>query len=72
MNISVTAGDLATQCLELGLLDEVWMDLAPVLLGSGVPFFGPLTNAPVLLDGPDRVVQGARVTHLQRYTVRRS
>jgi dihydrofolate reductase len=71
LNINVTAGALATQCLELGLLDEVWMDLAPVLIGGGVPFFGALTKAPLLLDGPDLVVQGARVTHL-RYTVRRS
>jgi dihydrofolate reductase len=71
LNISVTAGTLATQCLELGLLDEVWMDLAPVILGGGVPFFGPLATAPLLLDGPDLVVQGARVTHL-RYTVRRT
>jgi dihydrofolate reductase len=71
LDISVTAGALATQCLELGLLDEVWMDLAPVLLGGGIPFFGPLTTAPRLLDGPDLVVPGARVTHL-RYTVRRT
>jgi len=28
------------------------MDLAPVLLSGGVPFFGPLTKAPLLLDGP--------------------
>jgi len=66
----VTAGNLASQCLELGLIDELWFDLVPVLLGGGVPFFDPLTNAPILLDGPDLVVQGARVTHL-RYIIRR-
>jgi dihydrofolate reductase len=69
-NVCVTAGNLASQCLELGLIDELWFDLVPVLLGGGVPFFDPLTNAPILLDGPDLVVQGARVTHL-RYIIRR-
>ena len=71
LNVSVTAGKLASQCLELGLLDEVWIDLVPVLLGSGVRFFDELKAAPILLDGPDLLVEGSRVTHL-RYQVRRS
>ena len=33
------------------------MDLAPVLLGEGIRFFGDLANAPLLLDDPE-VVQG--------------
>jgi dihydrofolate reductase len=69
-NVCVTPGQMASQCLELGLLDEVSIDLVPVLLGSGVPFLGQLASAPILLDGPDLVVEGSRVTHL-RYTVRR-
>jgi dihydrofolate reductase len=68
-NVGVTAGKLASQCLELGLLDEIWFDLVPVVLGGGVPFFDNLNAAPVLLDGPS-IVDGARVTHL-RYLVRR-
>jgi dihydrofolate reductase len=71
LNVIVTAGKLGSQCLELGLLDGLWLDLVPVLLGDGVPFFEHLKAAPILLDGPHEVVQGARVTHL-RYTVRRS
>jgi len=71
LNVSVTAGKIASQCLELGLLDEIWIDLVPVLLGSGVRFFDELTAAPILLDGPDLLVEGSRVTHL-RYQVRRS
>ena len=51
----------------LGLLDEIWVDLAPVLLGSGTPFFGQLANAPVELEGPE-IVEGKDVTHL-RFTV---
>jgi dihydrofolate reductase len=37
-NVEVTPGKITSQCLELGLLDEVSIDLVPVLLGSGVPF----------------------------------
>jgi dihydrofolate reductase len=69
-NVVVTPGKITSQCLELGLLDEVSIDLVPVLLGSGVPFFEQLKAAPILLDGPSLVVQGERVTHL-RYTIRR-
>jgi dihydrofolate reductase len=71
LNVGVTAGKVASQCLELGLIDEIWIDLVPVLLGSGVPFFEELKAAPILLDGPDLLVEGSRVTHL-RYQVRRS
>ncbi|GAB4586461.1 dihydrofolate reductase family protein [Nocardia sp. IFM 10818] len=66
-NIAVNGGTIARQCLEAGLLDELWVDLAPVLLGDGVPLLGHLDNAPVLLDGPE-IVPGNRVTHL-RYRV---
>ena len=71
LNVDVTAGKLASQCLELGLIDELWFDLVPVLLGSGIPFFDELKAAPILLEGPDLIVEGFRVTHL-RYQVRRS
>jgi hypothetical protein len=36
-NVEVTPGKITSQCLELRLLDEVSIDLVPVLLGSGVP-----------------------------------
>lgn len=68
-DVVVNAGSIASQCLELGLLDEVWLDLVPVLLGGGVPFFEPGHGGPVTLEDPE-VVPGTRVTHL-RYLVRR-
>ena len=71
LDVGVTAGKVASQCLELGLIDEIWIDLVPLLLGSGVPFFEELKAAPILLDGPNLLVEGSRVTHL-RYQVRRS
>jgi len=69
-DVNVSSGKISSQCLELGLLDEITLDLVPVLLGDGVPLFEHLGNAPILLDGPTMVVQGERVTHL-RYTARR-
>jgi hypothetical protein len=62
-------GTIASQCLNAGLLDEIWVDLVPVLLGGGTPFFDQLKVAPVELEGPTSVVQGTDVTHL-RYRVR--
>jgi dihydrofolate reductase len=67
--VGVNGGTIASQCLNAGLLDEVWVDLVPVLLGGGTPFFDQLKAAPVELEGPVSVVQGSDVTHL-RYRVR--
>jgi dihydrofolate reductase len=66
--VAVNGGQIARQCLEAGLLDEIWVDLAPVLLGGGRPFFDQVAGAPYALDGPVSVVEGDRVTHL-RYRV---
>jgi dihydrofolate reductase len=68
--VGVNGGQIARQCLEAGLLDEIWVDLAPVLLGGGRPFFDAVGGAPYALEGPLAVVQGDRVTHL-RYRVRK-
>jgi dihydrofolate reductase len=69
-NVGLNGGQIASQALNAGLLDEVWIDLVPVLLGAGTPFFSQLGVAPVDLDGPLSITEGNRVTHL-RYEVRR-
>jgi dihydrofolate reductase len=61
--IGVAGPNIAQQCLDLGLLDEIRVELAPVILGAGVPFFANLARTPVLLGNP-AVVEGDRVTHL--------
>lgn len=68
--VGVNGGTIARQCLDAGLLDEIRVDLVPVLLGGGTPFFGQLAGAPVELEGPLSVGDDAGVTHL-RYRVRK-
>ncbi len=67
--VGVAGPNIAQQCLDSGLLDEIRVELAPVVLGEGIPLFANLTRTPVLLDNPT-VVEGDRVTHLI-YTVQR-
>ncbi len=61
--VEVAAGDVGGQMLAAGLVDEVRMDVAPVVLGSGKRFFGSV-DTPQLLEDPDVVIQGNRVLHL--------
>jgi dihydrofolate reductase len=64
-DVTVTGGTIARQCLDLGLLDEVAVDLVPVVMGEGNrPFFGRLSSSDVLLGNPTTCIQGDRVTHL--------
>jgi dihydrofolate reductase len=69
-DVSITPGNIAGQAFRAGLIDEVRIDLVPVVLGAGVRFFGDYAGSPFLLDDP-QVVQGDRVTHLH-YRVRKS
>jgi dihydrofolate reductase len=39
-DVGIFGGSLTQQCLEAGLLDEIVLHIAPVLLGSGVRLFG--------------------------------
>jgi dihydrofolate reductase len=66
--VAVNGGTMARQALEAGLIDELWVDLVPVLLGGGTPLFDHV-KGPVSLEGPVSVVEGRNVTHL-RYRVR--
>lgn len=65
--VCVTAGDVGGQAFSAGLVDEVAMDVVPVVMGEGKRFFGGHPGT-VLLGDPDMVVQGDRVLHLH-YTV---
>ena len=67
--VGVAAGDVGGQALALGLVDEVAMDVVPVVFGSGKRYFGPVDDQH-LLEDPHVVIQGDRVLHL-RFRVRR-
>jgi dihydrofolate reductase len=67
--IAVNAGEVGSQILAAGLVDEVAMDVVPVVFGSGKRYFGSI-DGQHLLEDPHVVIQGDRVLHL-RFKVRR-
>ncbi|MFX4273967.1 dihydrofolate reductase family protein [Propionibacteriaceae bacterium Y1685] len=40
--VSLLGGSISRQCLRLGLVDELHLDIAPVLLGGGISLFAGL------------------------------
>jgi dihydrofolate reductase len=66
-SVAVHGAQTIQECLDAVLLDEIHIDLAAVLLGSGVRLFDHLANTPIVLGNPN-VVTGVGVTHL-RYQV---
>ena len=62
-SVAVHGADTIQQCLNAGLLDEINVDLAAVLLGSGVRLFDHLDDTPATLGSPT-VIAGVGVTHL--------
>ncbi len=69
-SVGVHGAETIQQCLNAGLLDELHIDLAAVLLGDGVRLFDHLANTPAVLGNPT-VITGVGVTHL-RYPVHTS
>ena len=67
-DVAVNGGQMARQALEAGLLDEIGVDLVPVILGEGKPLLADFRSQPVEFEGPILVVEGNGVTHL-RYRV---
>jgi dihydrofolate reductase len=71
-DVDVAAGEIGGQALRLGLIDQVVMNVVPVVFGAGRPFFAAMgPGERVMLANPSRVVPGDRVTHLL-YDVARS
>ena len=62
-NVAVGAASIVQQCIRAGLLDEIHIDLVPVLLDDGVRLFEHLGTGPIELECT-QVVEGAGVTHL--------
>jgi len=62
-DVGVVGASLVQQCLRAGLLDEIHVDLVPILLGDGVRLIDRLGTELIELEST-RVIEGAGVTHL--------
>ena len=62
-DVAVGAASIVQQCISAGILDEIHVDLVPVLLGGGVRLFEHLGTTPIELERT-RVVEAPEVTHL--------
>lgn len=68
-NLEIFGGNLASQCLRLGLVDELLVHIVPVLLGDGIRLFSSPGGTRVALETL-RTTQSGSVTTV-RYRVMR-
>jgi dihydrofolate reductase len=68
-DVVVCTASLLQQCLQAKLLDEIHVDVAPLLLGRGVRLFDHLGAQPIELERI-RAVAAPGVTHLGFRVVR--
>jgi dihydrofolate reductase len=62
-DVSIFSANILQQCLKAGLVDEIYIDLAPVLIGKGIRLFERLGAKPIALESMG-VIEGTGVTHL--------
>jgi dihydrofolate reductase len=62
-NVNLIGADVARQCIDAGLVDEIIILLAPILLGDGVRLFSRSAISPVDLE-PISVTQAGEITNL--------
>jgi dihydrofolate reductase len=63
-DVSVGGSQIIQQCLRAGLVDEIGIELVPILLGSGIRLFENLEGKRIEL-AYTRVIEGMGVTHLR-------
>ncbi len=69
-DVAVGAASLVQQCLRAGLLDEVHVDVVPVLLGGGVRLFDNLGPEHIELERTE-TIEAPDVTHMTFRVVRK-
>lgn len=69
-NVIVDGANVVQQAIRLGLIDEIGVELVPVLLGQGVRYFDHLGPEPVHLEQTG-IVEGIGVTHLRFRVVKK-
>ncbi len=62
-NVVVCTASILQQCLNAGLMDEIHIDVAPILLESGVRLFDRPGKGPIALERI-RAIEAPGVTHL--------
>jgi len=63
-DVSVSSPSVMQQCLQAGLLDELHLDLVPILLGAGIRLFDHLGTNQIELENMG-AIEGTGVTHLR-------
>lgn len=66
-DINIAGADVVRQCLDLGVLEEIRVDLAPVLLHGGTRYLDDIARRGIQLRQL-QVVEGNNITHI-RYGV---
>jgi dihydrofolate reductase len=69
-DVLVAGSKIVQQGLDAGLIDEIQIDLVPVLLGKGIRLFEQLAHTPITLEATG-VVAAPGVTHLTYRVVRK-
>jgi len=69
-DVGIAGGSVAQQCLKAGLVDELYIHIAPLLLGDGVRLFDHLGDDSIDLEFVDAITT-PEATHL-RYRVKRN
>jgi dihydrofolate reductase len=67
LDVVILGANIARQCLEAGLLDEIIVHIAPVLVGDGVRLFHRVDGEPVRLRWISSADEGE--TTILRYSV---
>ena len=62
-DVVIYTASILQQCLRARLVDEIYIDLVPLLLGNGVRLFDHLDGVSIELEGI-RAIEAPGVTHL--------
>ncbi|MAU00449.1 MAG: hypothetical protein CL608_25180 [Anaerolineaceae bacterium] len=68
-NVGVSGSQIVQQCLQAGLIDEIHIELAHMLLGDGIRLFDNLAGCGIDLEKIN-VIDTPDVTHLHFRVIR--
>ncbi len=69
-NVTLLGASIDQQCLKAGLVDEILVHVAPILLGEGIRLFDHLGDAPVELERT-QIAATSQITSL-RFRIKRA